>query len=118
MRTQTNGQQGRATALTDEERAQRSALAAVRRVERAFADHPWGDRRVYLRARKRARARAMEVVEGKGDMAGRDSSAVLIAAGELFAATRTELVSSLPAAARLAARVEEESGLSGIALAR
>ena len=60
----------------------------------------------------------MEVVGGSGDAAGSDSSAVLIAAGELFAGTRTELVSSLPAAARLARRVEEESGLPGIALAR
>ena len=110
MRTQTNGQQGRTTAFSDEERAQRSALAAVRRVERAFDDYPWRDRRVYLRARKHARARAMEVVGGTGDIAGSDSSAVLIAAGELFAGTRAELVSSLPAATCLADRVEEESG--------
>jgi len=118
MRTQTNGQQSGAAGLGDQERAQRSALAAVRRVERAFADYPWRDRGVYLRARKRARARAMEVVAGNGEVAGSDSSAVLIAAGELFAGTRAELVSSLPAAARLTARVEEESGLPGIALAR
>ena len=75
MRTQTNGQQGRTTAFSDEERAQRSALAVVRRVERAFDDYPWRDRRVYLRARKHARARAMEVVGGTGDIAGSDSSA-------------------------------------------
>ena len=118
MRTQTNGQQGRAAEFSAEERAQRSALATVRRVERAFADYPWRDRRVYLRARKRARACAMEVAGGSGDIAGSDSSALLIAAGELFGGTRTELVSSLPAAARLAARVEEEGGLPGIALAR
>jgi len=66
MRTQTNGQQSGAAGLGDQERAQRSALAAVRRVERAFADYPWRDRGVYLRARKRARARAMEVIAGNG----------------------------------------------------
>src|SRR5207245_438525 len=56
--------------------------------------------------------------QGNGEGAASDSSAVLIAAGELFSATRAELVSSLPAAGRLATRVEEESGLPGIALAR
>ena len=54
MRTQTNGQHGRTAEFSHAGEAQRSALAAVRRVERAFADYPWSDRRLYLRARKRA----------------------------------------------------------------
>ena len=52
------------------------------------------DPRVFVRARKAARARAMEVLE-RGAVGAEDSrTALLVAAAELFGALRTELVAS------------------------
>jgi signal transduction histidine kinase len=94
-----------------------TARVDLRRLERVFESREWPERRVFLRARKRARALAMDVL-GRGFAADGDQTALLVAAAELFGAMRDELVVSPQDAARLAHQLENATGLSRIALAR
>jgi signal transduction histidine kinase len=98
--------------------SQSATLGDLRRLERVFADCEWPERRVFVRARKRARARALEVLEHGGQGAEGNRAALLIAAAELFGAMRAELAASPQDAARLATAFEEVTGLPRLALAR
>jgi signal transduction histidine kinase len=89
----------------------------LRRLERLFAETEWTDPRVVGRARKRARTRALEVLD-RSATADSSRTALLIAASELFGAMRAELVASPQDALRLAHEVEAITGLPRIALAR
>jgi signal transduction histidine kinase len=99
-------------------RAPASTLTSVRRLERAFASCEWRDEQLFARVRKRASARALQMLEhgGTGPDCGR--TALLIAAAEMFGALRVELAASPHDAARLVDAFEEITGLSRIALAR
>jgi signal transduction histidine kinase len=83
-----------------------------------FADEEWPESRAFIRARKHARARALEVLEHAGSGPGVGRAAVLIEASELFGALRTEVAASPQDAARVAQRVEDLVGIPRIALAR
>jgi signal transduction histidine kinase len=71
-----------------------------------------------MRARKHARARAVEVLEHGGSGPDGSRAALLIAASELFGAMRAELATSPQDALRLADELEAVIGLPRIALAR
>jgi signal transduction histidine kinase len=118
MASQSNGRNGVSTKTPRKADAHAAALADVRRLERVFADCEWPERRVFLRARKRARARALEALEGAGSGADATRTALLVAAAELFGAMKVELVASPLDAGRLAQQLEDVIGLSRIALAR
>jgi signal transduction histidine kinase len=96
----------------------RTALQELRRLEDLFAREEWLETRTFARARKHARARALEVLERGGS--GRDvgRTALLMEASELFGAIRTEVAASPHDAARLAQTVEDVIGIPRIALAR
>jgi signal transduction histidine kinase len=91
--------------------------AQLRRLERVFEELDWPDRRTFLKARRRARRRAIEALKGE---AGGDAShtALLVAAAELFAETRDELTLVDGDAESLADDVEDAVGVSRLALAR
>jgi signal transduction histidine kinase len=71
-----------------------------------------------MRARKQARARALEVLEQGGSRSDGTRTALLIAASDLFGAMRTELAASPQDALRLAQQLEDVVGLPRIAVAR
>jgi len=116
MASQPNGHNGVSKTL-GKGNGHASALVDLRRLERVFADCEWPERRVFVRARKRARARAVEVLEGGGSGADGGRTALLIAAAELFGAMRVELSASPQDAAHLARQLADITGLSRIALA-
>jgi signal transduction histidine kinase len=118
MASQPNGYNGVSSKTPDTGNGHAPALADVRRLERLFADCEWPERRVFMRARKRARARALEALEGADSGANATRTALLVAAAELFGAMRVELAASPQDAARLAEQVVQGTGLSRIALAR
>jgi signal transduction histidine kinase len=94
------------------------ALADLRRLERAFADFEWSERRAFARARKRARARALEILERGGSGVDNARAALLIAAAELFGAMNVELAASPQDAALLVQGLEGVTRVSRFALAR
>jgi signal transduction histidine kinase len=96
----------------------RAVLLELSRLERLFEQNDRPDPRVFVRARKAARARAMEVLERGGVGAEDSRTALLVAAAELFGALRTELVASPTQAARTAHEFEVITGLPRLALAR
>jgi signal transduction histidine kinase len=96
----------------------RAALAELRQLEQVFADSGWSDSPAFMRARKHARACALEMLEGGGSGPDANRAGLLVAASELFGAMRTELAASPQDAARLADKIEEVIGLPRIALAR
>jgi signal transduction histidine kinase len=96
----------------------RGAPADLRRLERLFDDVDWPERRAFLRARRNARQRALEVIEAGGPAADVLRTSLLVASAELFGSMRSELAASPHDAARLARRIEEVVGVSRLALAR
>jgi signal transduction histidine kinase len=90
----------------------------LRRLERLFAEWEWPDQRTFVRTRRRAKARAMDVFDQPTDNGDTLRTALLIAAAELFGGLRKEIASSPKDARRLAEDVERVIGLSRIALAR
>jgi signal transduction histidine kinase len=98
--------------------ANAAALADVRRLERVFAGCEWPEGRALARAQKRARARALEALEGGASGADAARTTLLVAAAELFGAMRVELAAAPEEAARLVQQLVEVFGLSRIALAR
>jgi signal transduction histidine kinase len=94
------------------------ALADLRRLERAFADFAWSERRAFAGARKRARAHALEVLERGGSGVDTAQAALLIAAAELFGAMKVELAASPQDTALLVRRLEQVTRLSRFALGR
>src|SRR5689334_11044332 len=96
--------------------ARESTLAAVRRLERLFAACEWHDQKLLARARKRASARALEVLETSGSVLDGGRTALLVGAAEMYGALRVELAARPQDAARVADEFEEVTGLSRIAL--
>jgi signal transduction histidine kinase len=101
-----------------EDSARAVALLQLRRLERAFSDCVWSDRRSFVRARKSAMARALETLEFSGTDAGGIQAALLVAAAELFGRTRVELAASPQDTALLLAELESVTTLSTVSLAR
>jgi signal transduction histidine kinase len=118
MTSEPNGRTANATKTAAKKTPHAQALADLRRLERVFAAYEWQDRSLFTRARKRARACALEVLERGGAGAEETRTALLIAATELFGAMRVELAAAPQEAARLARELEEVIGLSRVALAR
>src|SRR5436305_4879148 len=96
----------------------RAVLLELRRLEQVFEDAKRPDPRIFMRARKGARARAQEVLDRGGLGAENSRTALLIAAAELFVALRSELVSSPAQADQAAHEFELITGLPRLALAR
>lgn len=99
-------------------KTQATTLADLHRLERLFADCTWPERRVFVRARKRAREHALGVLEGAGSSPDARQAALLVAAADLFRALLLERACPEQDAALLAHHLQELTGLSGIALAR
>lgn len=96
----------------------RALPADMRRLERLFDEVDWPDRRAFLKARRAARKRALEALNGAPSGADASRMALLIGSAELFARMRSELTAAPQAAAGLAERIEEVIGVSRLALAR
>jgi signal transduction histidine kinase len=92
--------------------------AGLHELEQVFGGHQWADRRAFLRARRRARARALQLTTPGGTSANGDQTALLVAAAELFSAMRGELAACPQEGARLAHELEAAVGLSRMAIAR
>jgi len=60
--SQPNGGKGASVKTRPQASTKTSALADVRRLERLLAGCEWDDQRLFARARKRASARALEVL--------------------------------------------------------
>lgn len=116
MASEPNGHKGVSSKTPGKARAHGAALADLRRLERVFADFEWPEPPVFVRARKHARERALEALEGGGVDATR--TALLVAAAELFSTMRVELAARPQDAAHLAEQLEEVVGVSRMALAR
>jgi signal transduction histidine kinase len=116
--SQSNGGKDASVSARPEARPPAPTLTSVRRLERAFASCEWRDQRLFVRVRKRASARALQVLEHDGTGLDGRRTALLIAAAEMFGALRVELAASPRDAARLVDAFEEITGLSRIALAR
>jgi signal transduction histidine kinase len=115
--SQASGERGVSTRRRRETYA-RTVPADLRRLERLFAEVEWPERGVFLHARRRARKRALEVLEGGGSGADASRMSLLVASAELFGCMRAELTASPQDAARLARQIEEGMGVSRLALAR
>src|SRR5262249_23627522 len=116
--SQANGGRGVPVRARPEAHAPAPTLTGIRRLERAFASFDWSDERLFARVRKRASARALQMLEHGGTAADRGRSALLIAAAEMFGALRAELAANPRHAARLVDSFEEITGLPRMALAR
>jgi signal transduction histidine kinase len=87
----------------------------LRGLESLFDDLDWPDRRAFVRARKRAHERGVQVLQaGPGDDV---STALLLVAIELFTALRLELA-DLPHQAAVLVQRLADAGVSRLALAR
>jgi signal transduction histidine kinase len=88
------------------------------RLERLFAERRWPARRAFVLARKRARQRALTVLEASGPGPNGVRTALLTCAAELFDALGIELAARPREAAQLAQQIEDVVGLPLMALAR
>ena len=96
----------------------RALPADLRQLERLFDEVDWPDRRAFLKARRAARKRAVRTLNGARSGPDALGMGLLVAAAELFTGMRAELMASPEDAARLAGRIEDETGLSRLTLAR
>ena len=87
-------------------------------LERLFADRKWPGRRAFVLARKRARQRALTVLEACGPGPNGVHTALLACAAELFDALGIELAARPQESAQLAQQIEDVVGLPLMALAR
>ncbi|HEX4564172.1 MAG TPA: ATP-binding protein [Solirubrobacteraceae bacterium] len=115
MPAKTNGRQT-ISGPAGAEKARREIAADLRCLDRVFGERPWRDDRALARARKRARARAQEVIAAEGRGARR--TAVLTAAAELLCGMRGELADAPAESTALVRRVLEATELPAVALAR
>src|SRR6516165_8069059 len=116
--SQAKGGKGAPVRARHQTRAPALTSSGIRRLERAFASCEWRDERLFARVRKRASARALQVLEHGGTGVDRGRTALLIAAAEMFGALRVELAARPRDAARMVDAFEEITGLSRLALAR
>lgn len=91
--------------------------ADMRRLEQLLAQHAWPEHSAFVRARKQARRRVLDVLETESsqDVA---RTALLVACTELLVALHLEGGVSAQEAAELADAVESTTGISAIAIAR
>lgn len=115
MSAKTNGQQT-PNGPSDADSVRRGIAADLRSLERVFGEHDWRGERTLASARKRARARAHEVMAVEGQGAHR--TALLTAAAELLCCLRGELADAPAASVKLVRRVLEVTELPPVALAR
>jgi signal transduction histidine kinase len=118
LRRESNGRKRVAGEAPPTARIREAVPAELWQLERLFADCRWPERRVFVRARKRARERAVDVLEDSGPGPDTSRTALMVAAAELFVALKMELSVSLEEAARLAQQLEDLNDIPRIALAR
>jgi signal transduction histidine kinase len=96
----------------------RSVREQLRTLERLFAQSEWPEQRLFMRARKLARRRSLEMLQSDASQADATRAALLLAAVELFRSRAS--ARGLPAreAVELARRTEQITGVSSLALAR
>lgn len=102
----------------DLETRETTFLDDLDRLESLFAERKWPGRRAFVLARKRARRRALTVLEACGPGADGVHTALLAGAAELFDALGIELAARPREAAQLARQIEDVVGLPVMALAR
>jgi signal transduction histidine kinase len=118
MKSPTNGH----TAVASRPRAKNGhasggATARLRRIERLFGDFDWPQRATYAEARKRARAHALDVLEGAESEQER-VTALLVAAAELFRSL-SDPRAQVPNGSRdVAGELEQLIGVSRLELVR
>ncbi len=98
--------------------AQESLRADLRRLEHLFAEVEWPDRKQLVKARKRARERALDVVENTEPSADVRRVALVVAAVELLAGLQEPLAAAPEQAASLMERIGTEVGIPRMVLAR
>jgi signal transduction histidine kinase len=118
MASKENGRNSVRPDAHDTSNTHAQALVKLRRLDRIFDDFEWPERRVFLRARKRATQRALEVLEGGDAGADATRTALIVATAELFGAMRVELAAAPRDTARLIHQLHHVIGVSRIALAR
>jgi signal transduction histidine kinase len=118
MASEPNGHKDVSAKTPELKKTHAMVLTDLRRLESLFADCEWPERRTFVRTRKRARERALQVLEGSGSDADARRTALLVAAAELFGGLNVKLATSPQDAGRLAQQLEEVTGVSRIALAR
>src|SRR4051794_13173865 len=82
MPIQSNLQRSASSTTRSDAGADSAVRLDLRRLERVFESREWPDRRAFLRARKRARAHAMDVFGRAGWAADGDRTPLLVAAAE------------------------------------
>ncbi len=95
-----------------------SVLADLRRLEHLFTEVDWPERRTLASVRKRARARAAEVLETCRPSAEIRRAVLLAAAVELLVGLESQLVSREDVAAGLVDEIETVIGIPRVVLAR
>ena len=102
---------------TNGSRAHPAVRSELRRLEQLFDEQRWCDRRAYERTRKRARARASQVLAAGDASREEHRAALLAAAAELLGGMRGELAGAPRRYAGLVERALEVTGLPAVALA-
>src|SRR4030081_2250992 len=94
-----------------------TVVSDLRGLERLFADCPWPVQAEFVRARRRARKRALDIL-ACSSAEQKEHTALIVAATELIGALRVALAALPLEAARLVSRLEEIARLPRIELAR
>jgi len=118
MRHRSSTSDGVAGKIPSTVRTREVVPSELRQLERLFADCRWPERSVFARACKRARERAVGVIEDSAPSADTRQTALVLAAAELFVALNVALPASAQETARLAQQLEEIIGIPTTALAR
>ena len=118
MKSPANGRTGAASAARVKHgHANGGATAGLRHIERLFGEFDWPQRGVYVEARKRARSRALDMLDGAEDEQGR-ATALLVAAAELFRSLSDPLTQAPNGGRNLAGELEQLIGVSRFELVR
>ena len=118
MSRQANGQMERARPTAPKNGKTGGGLEpSLRRIERLFGGYDWPQRATYLEARKRARARALDVADG-AESEQEQVTGLLVAAAELFRALSDPLAQTPDNGVRVGDDLERLLGVSRLELAR
>src|SRR2546426_272557 len=114
MASEPNPKRAASTATRGAPQARVPARVQLRELESLFESYGWSERRGFARARKRARERALEMLESHAPEADASRAALLVASAELFRALIAEHAVAPHEAPGLASEVADVSGLPAI----